>query len=118
MFVRILAFHRAVSRLPIGAISIGSFIHTDLVRNPRMPFMGPLRRGFLQSEQQTDAILRGCAERNPLFKDTLEQKARAHASIRATVEDRDVFLTLLSTIDSVFDDIESELVNRAGENRK
>lgn len=44
---RIIYFHRKVSRLPIGAISMGSFIHSDLCANPKVPFIGPVRSGFL-----------------------------------------------------------------------
>lgn len=45
----IIYFHRKVSRLPIGAISMGSFIHSDLCANPKVPFIGPVRSGFLSN---------------------------------------------------------------------
>ena len=45
---RIIYFHRKFSRIPIGAISIGSFLHSDLCSNPKLPFVGPTRTGFLR----------------------------------------------------------------------
>lgn len=45
---RILFFHKKISRIPIGAISMGSFIHTDLCSNPKPPFIGITRSSFLR----------------------------------------------------------------------
>lgn len=44
---RIIYFHRKISRLPIGAISMGSFVHSDLCSQPKIPFIGPVRNGFI-----------------------------------------------------------------------
>ncbi len=45
---KILFFHKKISRIPIGAISMGSFIHTDLCSNPKPPFIGLTRSSFLR----------------------------------------------------------------------
>lgn len=54
---RIIYFHRKVSRLPIGAISLGSFIHSDLCPYPKMPFIGPVRSGFLRKYQHSLTVV-------------------------------------------------------------
>lgn len=47
---RMITFERAFTRLPIGALSLGSFIHDDLKLSPKAPFIGPVRQSCL-SEQ-------------------------------------------------------------------
>lgn len=46
---KILNFHRRISQIPIGAISLGSFLHSNIVLHPKLPFIGPLRIGFLRN---------------------------------------------------------------------
>lgn len=115
-FIKILTFHRAVSRLPIGAVSLGSFIHSDFVKRPKLPFVGPLRRGFLESEQRIASVLKKYADENELFRVTLEQKAKDHHDALEKVKSRETFIGLLAAIDSVFDEIESELQTHSGKN--
>lgn len=43
----IIYFHRKISRVPIGAISMGSFLHPDFCVNPKPPFTGLTRQSFL-----------------------------------------------------------------------
>lgn len=111
---KVVSFHRTISRLPIGAVSLGSFIHSDIVKRPKLPFFGPLRRGFLESEKQISLLLKKYAEENQLFRATLEQKARDHQNALEKLKNRDVLLSLLKTFDSVFDEIEMELENQSG----
>lgn len=49
-FDQMMTFERALSRLPVGALSLGSFIHDDLKLVPKAPFIGPVRQSCL-SEQ-------------------------------------------------------------------
>lgn len=44
----IASFHRKISRLPIGIISLGTFIHSSIVSQPKWPFIAPLRNRFLR----------------------------------------------------------------------
>lgn len=48
---KVVFFHRKISRIPIGAISMGSFVHTDLCSNPKPPFIGLTRSSFLRKMQ-------------------------------------------------------------------
>lgn len=36
-----------IDQIPIGMISLGTFIHSNIVSSPRLPFIGPLRSSFL-----------------------------------------------------------------------
>lgn len=40
-------YNQLVRKLPIGAISLGSFVHEDLKLNPKAPFIGPVRKTCL-----------------------------------------------------------------------
>lgn len=42
-----MAFERALTQLPVGALSLGSFIHDDLKLVPKAPFIGPVRLSCL-----------------------------------------------------------------------
>lgn len=111
---KILSLHRAISRLPIGAISLGSFIHNDVVKRPKLPFIGPLRRGFLEGEKEIATILKKYAEENKLYRATLEQKARDHQNSIEKLKNREIFLNLLTRIDLMFDELENELQSQRG----
>lgn len=42
-----LIFEQAMARLPVGTLSLGSFIHDDLKLVPKAPFIGPVRQSCL-----------------------------------------------------------------------
>lgn len=46
---KIIYFHRRISQIPIGIISLGSILHPDIVSWPKLPFVGPLRNGILRN---------------------------------------------------------------------
>lgn len=44
---KVIFLNRKISRVPIGIISLGTFIHPNIVSSPKLPFIGPLRQRFL-----------------------------------------------------------------------
>lgn len=44
---KVIFLNRRISQIPIGIISLGTFIHSDIVSSPKLPFVGPLRQRFL-----------------------------------------------------------------------
>jgi len=46
-FDQMLVFEQAMARLPVGTLSLGSFIHDDLKLVPKAPFIGPVRQSCL-----------------------------------------------------------------------
>lgn len=44
----IVSIHGKISCLPIGLISLGTFIHSSIVRQPKLPFIAPLRSRFIR----------------------------------------------------------------------
>lgn len=44
---KVMFLNRKINQIPIGIISLGTFIHSDIVSSPQLPFIGPLRYSFL-----------------------------------------------------------------------
>lgn len=44
---RIEYFNKIISKVPIGAISMGSFIHPEFCGTTKSPFLGPAKQTFL-----------------------------------------------------------------------
>lgn len=126
---RILFFHKKISRIPIGAISMGSFIHTDLCSNPKPPFIGITRSSFLrksytcsnlyvqirynlfftENDSKISSVLEQYAKVNPIQAENLRKKAEFQEKKRAIFTNRDEFMILINAVDSVLTDIEAEL---------
>lgn len=51
ILTKVVVLHRKISRIPIGIISLGTILHSDIVSSPKLPFVGPLRRSFLGNFQ-------------------------------------------------------------------
>lgn len=47
LFKQIIFLHRKISQIPVGIISLGTFLHPKIVSSPQLPFVGPLRGSFL-----------------------------------------------------------------------
>jgi len=106
---RILFFHRKISRIPIGAISMGSFIHTDLCSNPKPPFIGITRGSFLQNDAKISSVLEQYAKVNPIHAESLRKKAQFQEKKRAIFTNRNEFMILMNAVDAVLTEIETEL---------
>lgn len=46
---QIAILHRKISQIPIGIISLGTILHSNIVSSPKLPFIGPLRASFLRN---------------------------------------------------------------------
>ncbi|KAJ6641865.1 Ganglioside-induced differentiation-associated protein 1 [Pseudolycoriella hygida] len=106
---KIVGFHKKISRIPIGAISMGSFIHTDLCSNPKPPFIGITRNSFLQNDSKISSVLEQYAKVNPIHAENLRRKAQFQEKKRAIITNRNEFMILIKAVDTVLSEIESEL---------
>jgi len=106
---KILFFHRKISRIPIGAISMGSFIHTDLCSNPKPPFIGITRSSFIQNDAKISSVLEQYAKVNPIHAESLRKKAQFQEKKRAIFTNRDEFMILVNAVDAVLTEIETHL---------
>lgn len=52
ILTKVVLLHRKISQIPIGIISLGTILHSDIVSSPKLPFVGPLRRSFLGNFQK------------------------------------------------------------------
>lgn len=46
---KIQQFRQMIDQLPVGIVTMGSFIHTEFVKNPKTPFFAPVRKEFLSN---------------------------------------------------------------------
>lgn len=53
----VMRYEHAVSRLPVGALSLGSFIHDDLKLTPKAPFIGPIRQSCLSELHESSEVI-------------------------------------------------------------
>jgi len=99
----------ALNQFPLGALTIGCFIHTDLCTNIRTPYITPVREALLAAETQLIAELRQIADKRPDIRDLCNGKADKLERRRIVLSDETKFLKLLETIDLILDLVEKEL---------
>lgn len=114
---------------------MGSFIHSDLCSNPKVPFIGPVRAGFLrklrsqflekknkslnfisfsEADEQISCVLEHHAKLNPAYGEALLSKARFQEQKRAVIKDRKEYMRLIEAADEVLADVEQQLKNVEG----
>ncbi|XP_062543786.1 ganglioside-induced differentiation-associated protein 1 [Armigeres subalbatus] len=100
-----------LDKLPIGVITMGSFLHPRTVVTPKSPFVQPVRYTILERDETVSSRLRGYAKTFPAFGEVLHRKADFHDRKRLVLTNEQYFLELLDILDAVLTDAETELVN-------
>ena len=125
---RVTHFRNLIDQIPSGVVTMGSFVHTDLVKNPKAPFYAPVRKLLksmwctilisivdiyfsLGAEDNSSTVLRTHAEKNPSCRQVLLQKAELQDVKHQTVIDRNEYLKVLDKVDDLLGTIERELSN-------
>lgn len=90
---KILQYQKIFNRIPIGAITLGSFIHDDLKLNSKPPFIGPFKRTFLENNEKVGQILKSSIDRcnNQNYFEILTKKVELQNKRYETVYNRDEF---------------------------
>lgn len=65
---KVVLLHRKISQIPIGIISLGTILHSDLVSAPKLPFVGPLRQSFLGNFNSDRFFLTFCFFKHFFFQ--------------------------------------------------
>ncbi|KAH8320213.1 hypothetical protein KR067_003586 [Drosophila pandora] len=108
----VMLYEHAVSRLPVGALSLGSFIHDDLKLTPKAPFIGPIRQSCLKNNEKVIEILRQSVE-EAANKTALRQKLDIQIRRRDLVTDRTEFQRVLDAVRKFLLYVEQELSAQA-----
>lgn len=112
--VKILNLKNALDKLPIGVITMGSFLHPRTVVAPKSPFVQPVRYTILERDETVSKRLRDYAKVFPAFNEVLQKKAEFHDRKRQMLTSEQYFLQLLDIVDHVLADAETELA-KSGE---
>ncbi|XP_055686597.1 ganglioside-induced differentiation-associated protein 1 [Lutzomyia longipalpis] len=106
---KILRLSNLISKLPIGTISMGSFIHADFSPNPKPPFIAPVRRALVTSDRVMSNQLKCYAKDNPIYAEVLLRKSDFYARKRDIICKRDDYVKLLGRLEEILEEIENEL---------
>ncbi|EDW18618.1 ganglioside-induced differentiation-associated protein 1 isoform X1 [Drosophila mojavensis] len=104
-------FERAFTRLPVGALSLGSFIHDDLKLSPKAPFIGPVRQSCLKNNDKVMDMLRRSMDEtdSTICLSALKQKLDIQVRRRNLVASRSDFQRVLDAVRNVLLFVEQEL---------
>ncbi|XP_031616589.1 ganglioside-induced differentiation-associated protein 1 [Contarinia nasturtii] len=112
---KVIFLNRKISQIPIGIISLGTFIHSKIVSSPQLPFIGPLRCSFLESEEEMLNKFEENAKANPLHQDALLMKVKSQREKFELIKDPDEFQKLIDSVGILLIEIEAQLQHQAEE---
>ncbi|XP_034111016.1 ganglioside-induced differentiation-associated protein 1 isoform X1 [Drosophila albomicans] len=95
---KVTIFERELARLPIGALSLGSFIHDDLKLVPKAPFIGPVRQALLKNNHKIVELLRSQLSESIVQSAALNQKLNLQLRRRELVSSRADFQRVLDAV--------------------
>ncbi|XP_022231043.2 ganglioside-induced differentiation-associated protein 1 isoform X1 [Drosophila obscura] len=113
---QVMLYENAVGRVPVGALSLGSFIHDDLKLVPKAPFIGPVRQSCLKNNDKVLALLRRSVDELESNKSALKQKLDIQIRRKDLVSCRDDFQRVLDAVRHVLLYVEQELSQKAPRN--
>lgn len=106
---KIQLFKSTIDNIPIGVITIGSFLHPRTVVSPKSPFVQPVRYTILERDETISNRLRAYAEKFPAFSDVLHKKAEFHDKKREVLATEQYYSTLLEKLDELLGELELHL---------
>ncbi|KAH8351650.1 hypothetical protein KR059_010638 [Drosophila kikkawai] len=110
---QVLLYEQAVGRLPVGALSLGSFIHDDLKLVPKAPFIGPVRQSCLKNNEKVLDLLRRSVKELASNKAALKNKLDIQVRRRDLVSSREDFQRVLDAVRHFLLYVEQELSAKA-----
>lgn len=102
-----------LDKLPIGVLTVGSFLHPNSVISPKSPFVQPVRYTILERDESISNRLRSYAEAFPAFSNVLLKKAEFHERKREILASNQYYGSLLNGMDDLLAEIETLLANAA-----
>ncbi|XP_077289097.1 ganglioside induced differentiation associated protein 1 [Arctopsyche grandis] len=104
-------YRQMIDPLPAGAITMGSFFHSELCGQQKMPFIKPIRMKFKDAEINSANNLRLHAELNPDAKSVLLKKAENQDKKHQLITTKEEYKKILDSVAEVLEKVESELAN-------
>uniref|UniRef100_A0A8W7P2B7 GST N-terminal domain-containing protein n=1 Tax=Anopheles coluzzii TaxID=1518534 RepID=A0A8W7P2B7_ANOCL len=105
----VVGFRQTIERLPIGVITIGSFLHSQHTASPKFPFVLPVRQTILARDETLAHRLRAYATAYPAFAEVLLKKADFHDRKRGIIASEEYFCKLLTALDEFLTSVEQYL---------
>lgn len=95
--------------MPVGALTIGCFIHDKYCTKVKPPYIGPVRDALLAADAQLVTELQSLAEQKPELKEFFHRKINKLQRRRLVLMDEENFKVILHSIESLLDDLEKDL---------
>ncbi|XP_058830778.1 ganglioside-induced differentiation-associated protein 1 [Topomyia yanbarensis] len=105
-------FKTTLDKIPIGVITIGSFLHPHTVVSPKSPFVQPVRYTILERDEHVSARLRSYASAFPAFSDVLLKKADFHDRKREVLTNEQYYRKLLDGLEELLSELELHLARK------
>ncbi|XP_037933514.1 ganglioside-induced differentiation-associated protein 1 [Teleopsis dalmanni] len=102
-------FDKLLAQVPVGALSLGSFIHEDLKLAPKPPFIGPVRKACIKNNEKVYELLKKSIEEAEVNKAALLRKLEIQDQRRRVVYSRVEFHKILDNVYNVLYTIETDL---------
>ncbi|XP_016989796.1 ganglioside-induced differentiation-associated protein 1 isoform X2 [Drosophila rhopaloa] len=115
-FDKMLILEQAMSRLPVGTLSLGSFIHDDLKLVPKAPFIGPVRQSCLKNNDKVLEMLRRSVDDQSTNKAALQHKLDIQVRRHELASSREDFQKVLDAVRHFLLYVEQELSAQAPRN--
>lgn len=115
---RITYYRHILDQIPAGILTMGSFFHPELVKRPKAPFLPPVRKNFIRTENNRSEILKAHAENNPECRHILLKKLEFHERRHQIVTNKEEFLSVLNQVEDVLDKVEEELASHNHKNQE
>ncbi|XP_017129472.1 ganglioside-induced differentiation-associated protein 1 isoform X1 [Drosophila elegans] len=112
-FDQMLILEQAISRLPVGTLSLGSFIHDDLKLVPKAPFIGPVRQSCLKNNGKVLDLLRRSLDEQSTNKAALQHKLDIQVRRHELASSREDFQKVLDAVRHFLLYVEQELSAQA-----
>ncbi|XP_055603351.1 ganglioside-induced differentiation-associated protein 1 [Uranotaenia lowii] len=98
-----------LDKIPIGVITMGSFLHPKAVVSPKSPFVQPVRYTILERDETMSNRLRTYAKSYPAFGDVLQKKADFHDRKREILASEQYYRKLLDGLDDFLGEVQQYL---------
>lgn len=127
-------FRNIFDQIPASLLMIGSFVNTEFVTSPKLPFIAPVRKLLISkdylsfnvrlrvpiismligSQRNASRILTDAAEKNPEAKEALMQKAAWMELNNTKIFSKEDYVLILNQVEEVLDKVEEELKSHVG----
>ncbi|XP_075161534.1 ganglioside induced differentiation associated protein 1 [Haematobia irritans] len=106
---KIILYDQIFSNLPVGALSLGSFIHDDLKLVPKPPFIGPIRKTCLKNNEKVHTLLKESIDKTEDHKAALLRKLDLQERRKRLVYSRLEYQKILDAIQNVLRFVEDDM---------